>query len=399
MIMISILKSIIRFGIVTFIIINTCGCAGIIGTMVQESAVKKLPTYSETKEAWSEIPEGYGRVVVFYPRISSFQKILDYGGYAIPFKIGNIKGLFLFDQTFLFLDLPLGSHSIKFRGQIFGPKPILFEVIANEITFINIHNTDGLITIMKTKDAEPIISTIHHKYQLPLPFDKQPKIRNKLRYVNEMNRKICNPPCSNGMLCDSAGNCVLEKLIPMPSRKRRKIGISVETSWIGLVQGNELVGIGLMGTYRPFTHFSLDGRLDYNSIWGVKYGVHSRFCLLRTEITPFLGYGYERVSGADGFSNTINNTIVTFDLKPIGFQHISCGLEWLSSNGITLRFNIGLAAHIGEALQNVRYNGMTSEEFKNSPMFDHDANSWFWDNRKQLYLDASNFTLGVGYSF
>lgn len=262
----------------TFIIINTCGCAGIAVGVIDEkmhnSAMDKLPTYFETKQAWGQIPDGYGRVVVFYPGISSIKRIassaitvVGVGGVALSFKINNIytKGLFLFDQTFLFLDLPAGSHSIKFRGQIFASKPVLFEVIPKGITFIMINN-DGSILEMKRDQAEENLTTICHKYKVPLPFNKQPKKRDISRYINDKYKKICNPPCPSGTQCDSTGNCISNYRIPSHFLD------------LGVGYGLEYGGIfGINAAYIPIRYFSVFIALGYQPVdlgWNAGIKIH-----------------------------------------------------------------------------------------------------------------------------
>jgi hypothetical protein len=217
-----------------------------------------------------------------------------------------------------------------------------------------------------------------------------PPCRDSLKCVNGRCVKTCNPPCPSGTQCDSTGNCVSKS---MPIRDKKKICLSAEIPW------NGLVGVGLVGTYRPFTHLSLDGGVGYSSFFGMKYGFRGRYCFMQTAASPFLGLGYTVSSGIEGVSKTINNTNITYDTKSLKFLQISTGMDWVTSRGFTLLLSIGMVVKSEhESIQNVRYNGMTYGEFSNTPNFNNSTVSSFYDYIGVVYANGV-LTLGLGFSF
>ena len=149
----------------------------VVGATRHDNAVKKFPTYAETKTAWGAVPDGYGRVVIFYPRIPLGGIAPGGFGFAANWiKVNKLAQTPVVDQTFVFVDLPTGKHSISLGGGvIFGPAPLVFDVIPGEIMYIDAH-----LKIVTSQEAEVLLENTHHSYQKPLPYDKQEKSADRV---------------------------------------------------------------------------------------------------------------------------------------------------------------------------------------------------------------------------
>ena len=164
-------------GILTIMCIGFTGCLQVVGAKVHDDAVKKFPTYVETKAAWGTVPDGYGRVVIFLPRLLAGGIGPGGFGYDVRWiKVDKLAETPVVDQTFVFVDLPTGKHSISLGGGvIFGPAPLVFDVIPGEIMYIDAH-----LKIVTSQEAEVLLENTHHSYQKPLPYDKQEKSADRV---------------------------------------------------------------------------------------------------------------------------------------------------------------------------------------------------------------------------
>jgi hypothetical protein len=75
-----------------------------------------------------------------------------------------------------------------------------------------------------------------------------------------------------------------------PIRDRRKLALLGEIGW------NGLAGFGMILSYHAHPHVSLDLGGGF-SLLGWKAGVRTRYNLLKTPMTPFLGVGFNATSG------------------------------------------------------------------------------------------------------
>ena len=174
------IKRSLLFGMLLVIVLGTSGCFQMIGASMHNSAVKKFPTYDDTKAAWGPIPPDHGRIVIFYPRIAMGGVMPGgIGGAGVGIKIDNIRGG-LIDQTFVFIDMPAGKHVLSYTGGIiFGPDPTEFNIVPGEVTYLR---ALGKTNPMDIKEAETLLADIYHYYRLPLPYDKQDKKAERVNW-------------------------------------------------------------------------------------------------------------------------------------------------------------------------------------------------------------------------
>jgi hypothetical protein len=142
-----------------------------------DKAVKKFPTYAQTKAAWGAVPDGCGRVVIFCPRDTASWLSPGGSGYIVSWiKVDKLDEVPVVDQTFVFVDLTAGEHFVRLGGgAIYGLAPLGFELMPGEIKYIN-----TALKVVPGKEAEPLLKNIRHSYQEALPFDKQKKYADRV---------------------------------------------------------------------------------------------------------------------------------------------------------------------------------------------------------------------------
>ena len=169
-------------GILIYLVVSQfLGCAVIVQNAVESSAANSVlstyPTFKETETSWPEISEDSGRLVIYWSTAENKgfgERAIVYGEVtidtSIPGRIGN--------QTFIFIDLDVGDHTIEFNRQ--GP---LFSTIRDttsitisqrEIVYVEIVD-DNYIYSVAPAFARESLKESHHNYKTPLPFNKQPK--------------------------------------------------------------------------------------------------------------------------------------------------------------------------------------------------------------------------------
>jgi hypothetical protein len=166
------IRNLVTFGMLTAISIGSAGCYQLTRASVHDKVISKFPTYAQTKASWDPVPEGYGRVVIFCPRNTASWLGPGGTGYIVLWiKVDKLDETPLVDQTFVFIDLPAGEHSIRLGGDlVYSPVPLVFEVITGEFIYIN-----AGLKLVPDKEAQPLLKNIHHSFQKPLPYDKQQK--------------------------------------------------------------------------------------------------------------------------------------------------------------------------------------------------------------------------------
>jgi len=163
------LKPFILYAIMFFLAFNLSGCLGAMQS-VYDSKKKDNPSYMETEKNWGTIPDGCGRVVIFYPKQSSSGAIVFFG---VPsqrmFRLegDKKKQFFLNHKTFMFTDFSVGKHLL--RGLSTGKAE--FEVKSGEILYINILNYN----VSSKQEVEQYLGEIYHTFKEPLPVEKQNK--------------------------------------------------------------------------------------------------------------------------------------------------------------------------------------------------------------------------------
>jgi hypothetical protein len=178
------MKTLVRYvpmvGMLIMLTFVSSGCLGLMYASPgdHDKAVAQFPTYAETKVAWGNLPEGYSRTVIFFPRYSAkvaANIALGFGGYStFIIKIDDMDRIPIVDQTFVFIDLPVGKHSISCGG---GSKPIEFDSINGEVKYIKL---DRSLSVVTSEEAETLLVNMHHSFKEPLSCNKQNKSVNSV---------------------------------------------------------------------------------------------------------------------------------------------------------------------------------------------------------------------------
>jgi hypothetical protein len=161
-----------------FIAIPFAGCMD----AMHSAYVSAYPTFEETEDAWYNVESDKGRIVVYFPKLPSLEK-MGYGKFGFSyFNINDGKTLVLEDQTFWYFDLPEGTYQFKFWvGGIFGSKatiPVTME--GGKIKFLRVATTEfddfppKLIEEMQAR--EELKLNVHHKLKDPVPYNAKHKI-------------------------------------------------------------------------------------------------------------------------------------------------------------------------------------------------------------------------------
>ncbi len=118
-----------------------------------------------------------------------------------------------------------------------------------------------------------------------------------------------------------------------PVREARPVTLSGELGW------NGLAGSGLLLSWSPHPHISIDGGVGY-SVAGPKVGLRGRYNLLKSNATPFIGLGMGQAFGSFGEVDMRGYTIKVDD-------HLSAqatvGLSYVSADGFSLLAGVGYA--------------------------------------------------------
>ena len=161
-----------------FIGIMLAGCMD----AMHSAYVSAFPTFEETENAWPNLKGDKGRIVVYFPKLPSLEKI-GYGRFGMSyFNINEGRTLILEDQTFWFFDLPEGTYQIKFWvGGIFGSKattPVTLE--GGKIKYLRVATTEfddfPPKIIEETQAREELKRDVHHNFKDPLPYNEKHKI-------------------------------------------------------------------------------------------------------------------------------------------------------------------------------------------------------------------------------
>ncbi len=152
-------------------VLTLAGC----GAMVHNAVVKSLPSYEQTKNTWPSIPDGMGRVVIYYPRLPAAGFGL--GGYdSRSVLVDDTNKTSLADQTFVYIDLKSGKHTVMYKGNMYKKREVSFGLLENELKFVEITYGQGgspLPEVVSETVAEKALIEIKHGYKNSLAFDKQ----------------------------------------------------------------------------------------------------------------------------------------------------------------------------------------------------------------------------------
>ena len=154
------------------------GCTAI----VHDAVVNAFPEYGVTMRSAPQLPPGNGRVVIFYPRLpmAGFNPVpLSGGGYAtVKVIIDKMEQTSVGDQTFVFIDLPAGRHTVSYTrgGLLANTYDAPFDVRAGRTTFVEIISEQfeqGPAKVVSSDEALKLLANTHHNFKEPLPFNQQ----------------------------------------------------------------------------------------------------------------------------------------------------------------------------------------------------------------------------------
>ena len=147
---------------------------------IHQNIVEGLPTYRQTADAWPALKYGEGRVVIIYPR-------LPMGGIAptpsglmgdmsvVRFEIDRMHVGAVLDQTFVFMPLNVGRHSLLVHnpGMLGQDEKLEFEIVKGQTTYIEIvarQFKKGPPVVLDEQAALTGLADLHHVYKKPVPF-------------------------------------------------------------------------------------------------------------------------------------------------------------------------------------------------------------------------------------
>lgn len=148
-----------------------------------------------------------------------------------------------------------------------------------------------------------------------------------------------------------------------PIRARRRLALTGELGW------NGLAGFGPVLTYHAHPNVSLDLGAGV-SLFGWKGGVRTRYNLLTTPFTPFVGVGFNATKGlgevtidaSDDPHGSPMRDPVTIDLKPSYLVQGTLGFDFIHHRGFTMVGCIGYAWLLNEDNVDVLAGSLTEDD-------------------------------------
>ena len=128
-----------------------------------------------------------------------------------------------------------------------------------------------------------------------------------------------------------------------PIREQRKLALSGELGW------NGLVGLGPVVTYYAVPRLGVDAGLGIGGM-GYKLGGRARFVFLRGNWSPYLGAGIIYETGTLNRAQEIkdeNGVPFKLQVTPMYFIQLVQGLERMGPEGFVFSLNVGYAARVG----------------------------------------------------
>jgi hypothetical protein len=152
------------------------GCTAVVHNIVANT----LPTFEETKAKWQKIPDGRGRLVIVYPRLP--MEGLGMGGDAAIFvTIDDNFRTTLGDETFGFIDLPVGQHKATFapRGLLARSASAQFPIARGATTYLKVVSEqvgENQFRILDESTADGLLRAARHIYKEAVPLDQQDRM-------------------------------------------------------------------------------------------------------------------------------------------------------------------------------------------------------------------------------
>lgn len=153
---------------------TTSGCMAI----VHDAVVSSQPTYQTVEASWPPIEPGFGRVVIYFPRLpaAGFSPLGPGGFMDQTVKIDDKLETTITDQSFVFVDLTPGSHTISHLGHFYVKYSLSFELKAGELMYIEIQRTQFESKeprVVESAEARQKLANIHHQFSNSRPFNQQ----------------------------------------------------------------------------------------------------------------------------------------------------------------------------------------------------------------------------------
>lgn len=129
-----------------------------------------------------------------------------------------------------------------------------------------------------------------------------------------------------------------------PIRAQRRLALTGELGW------NGLAGFGAVLTYNAHPHLALDLAGGF-SLLGWKTGVRGRYNILKSNMTPFVGIGFNATSGLGEFTSDPKDdphaeadaVPFTLDVKASYLVQYTVGFDFLHKRGFNMIGALGYA--------------------------------------------------------
>jgi hypothetical protein len=166
--------------LVCLVVLHLGGCTAIMHDVV----VNSFPDYATTMKNAPPLSANNGRIIIFYPRLpmAGFNPVplTGPGGFGIVTVLVDMtEKTSVGDQTFVFIDLPAGSHTISHTrgGLLADTYDASIDLKAGETKFVQVVSEQfekGPAKAISPAQAQQMLANMHHNFNQPFPFNQQP---------------------------------------------------------------------------------------------------------------------------------------------------------------------------------------------------------------------------------
>jgi hypothetical protein len=140
------------------------------------------PMFGETKAKWQKIPDGRGRLVIVYPRLPLEGLGMNRDA-AVFVAVDDSLKTILDDETFAFIDLPVGQHAASLTPRRFMniSTTVQFSINRGAMTYLKVVSEqlgDIEFKVIDEKTANELLRSTRHMYTEALPFDQQTRAQS-----------------------------------------------------------------------------------------------------------------------------------------------------------------------------------------------------------------------------
>lgn len=167
---------------------------------------------------------------------------------------------------------------------------------------------------------------------------------------------------------------------PEPIRAERSLALLGELGW------NGLAGFGPILAYHATPHWTFEAGTGASAV-GWKASLRSRYNLLETELTPFVGLGFIYGSGSQEDELELDDSEgrqIKLKVKSSPFLQAVVGLDWTTPSGFTLVGATGYAHLLRDE---------TVRVVSGEPSREHE------DAMRLLFRSGLVISVALGYSF